>query len=660
MKTKFNLLIILMFFVVNTDAQKIIESNNKQIDEAIKELEKLPKSDTTRLRQLIKVINIPIFKAGKERVMNYYFEAKALSKKLNSKQNMAHCYFFMGVYQKSKMNYGGAIKYLDSMSVLTQNSADTTLQMLNAFSYYQKGHIYNASENYYSALANFFEALKFYNTKNSQRSRYSYKTIGNIYYNLHNYAKSNQYNKAFLTQCLLAKDTPSALDASILLAQTYIELNKIDSAKYYLSLLKTAVNDSLDNTLVFAYYQKVGLIHYLENNFSEAETNFKKALTFTTDPMHSATKAYILGFYARNELKRGNTSKAKMIADEYLLIAETNNIKNHLVDAYATVSDCYQKIGNTPKALEYLQKSVVIKDSLLTETNLRQANTLASIYEVEKKEKEILKLQSQSEIQEVNLKKESFLNKILFGGALALIIIGLLGYRNFINRQKIQQLKITELEKNKQLQSVDAMLKGQEDERNRIAKDLHDGLGGMLSGVKISFTTMKENLVMSAENVSVFEQSISQLDSTISELRKIAHNLMPEALVRFGLHDAIKDFCTSIMSATHINIVYENLGEIRKLDNTANTYIYRIIQELINNAVKHSNPKQILVQITTTPNKTLLTVEDDGYGMDASKMAISKGIGITNIQHRVNYFKGNVTFENKNPQGTSVNIELNV
>jgi two-component system, NarL family, sensor kinase len=124
--------------------------------------------------------------------------------------------------------------------------------------------------------------------------------------------------------------------------------------------------------------------------------------------------------------------------------------------------------------------------------------------------------------------------------------------------------------------------------------------------------------------------------------------------------NAIKDFCTSIMSATHINIVYENMGETRKLDNTANTYIYRIIQELINNAVKHGNPKQILVQMTTTPSKILLTIEDDGKGMDALKMETSKGIGITNIQHRVNYFKGNLEFENKTPQGTAVNIELNV
>jgi two-component system, NarL family, sensor kinase len=102
------------------------------------------------------------------------------------------------------------------------------------------------------------------------------------------------------------------------------------------------------------------------------------------------------------------------------------------------------------------------------------------------------------------------------------------------------------------------------------------------------------------------------------------------------------------------------MGESRKLDNTANTYIYRIIQELINNAIKHGQPNQILVQLTTASNKVLITVEDDGKGIDNAKLATSKGTGLTNIKHRVNYFKGNVAFENNEPQGTVVNIELNV
>ncbi|MFM2327705.1 MAG: hypothetical protein RIR31_1907, partial [Bacteroidota bacterium] len=255
-------------------------------------------------------------------------------------------------------------------------------------------------------------------------------------------------------------------------------------------------------------------------------------------------------------------------------------------------------------------------------------------------------------------KQKSNLNKILFGGAGLLLIISFLGYRNFKSRQKIQQQKITELEKDKQLLAIDAMLKGQEEERSRIAKDLHDGLGGMLSGVKLSFVNMKENMVMDAESVSSFENSIMQLDNTIAELRKVAHNLMPEALVKFGLKNAILDFCNAMQISSKTKIIFEQMGTERQLSNTADLYIYRIVQELINNAIKHAAPNQILVQLTKTTEKILLTVEDDGRGFNTEQLQFSKGIGMKNIQQRVNYFKGKIDIASQPTEGTSVNIEL--
>ena len=131
-------------------------------------------------------------------------------------------------------------------------------------------------------------------------------------------------------------------------------------------------------------------------------------------------------------------------------------------------------------------------------------------------EKEMLQLRMVSE-------QKSTLNKILIGAAFAIFLISLLGYRNFRNKQKvasqqhlIQQQKILELEKDKQLFAIDAMLKGQEEERSRIAKDLHDGLGGMLSGTKLSFIHMKENLVLTPENAALFDKSLAMLDRTIA------------------------------------------------------------------------------------------------------------------------------------------------
>ncbi|NJO25712.1 MAG: sensor histidine kinase [Bacteroidia bacterium] len=253
----------------------------------------------------------------------------------------------------------------------------------------------------------------------------------------------------------------------------------------------------------------------------------------------------------------------------------------------------------------------------------------------------------------------------LFIAAIAglLVLIGLI-YRIYKSRHKLlrqekelQQQKITDLEKDKQLLTIEAMLKGQEEERNRIAKDLHDGLGGMLSGTKLSFINFREELILTPNSERRFVQSVSMLDNTIGELRKVAHNLMPEVLLRFGLEEALRDFCSSIQASSGIKVIYQQLGNKRKIETAAETAVYRIVQELVNNALKHAGATQIVVQLTMHNDKTTVTVEDNGKGFD-SKQAAGKGAGLLNIRHRVNYFKGNIDIDSEQGNGTSVTIEL--
>ena len=251
--------------------------------------------------------------------------------------------------------------------------------------------------------------------------------------------------------------------------------------------------------------------------------------------------------------------------------------------AYDWLSVVYQIQKNYYQAFTYMKNYEYLYDSIVTEENFKRLAAVEHKYELGKKDNEIISLGFSN-------KKKSLQNKIVIGAAVALLFISFLGYRNFKSKQKLQQQQIAELEKEKQLQAVDAMLKGQEEERGRLAKDLHDGLGGMLSGVKLSFSNMKENLILDADNAVRFEKSISQLDNTIAELRKVAHNLMPEALVKFGLKSAVEDFCETLQSSSGCKIMYQQLGAERDLENIANVNIYRIIQELVNNAVKHANP----------------------------------------------------------------------
>jgi signal transduction histidine kinase len=149
------------------------------------------------------------------------------------------------------------------------------------------------------------------------------------------------------------------------------------------------------------------------------------------------------------------------------------------------------------------------------------------------------------------------------------------------------------------------------------------------------------------------------LDTSIIEMRRVAHNLMPENLVKFGLDAALKDFCEDINQSGVIKIRYISMGlEGGDFDQTVAISLYRIIQELVNNILKHAEAKQALVQLTKNGNLILLDVEDDGKGFDHSKMLLSTGIGWTNIKSRLEYLNAKVTLDSAPRKGSSIHIEV--
>jgi two-component system, NarL family, sensor kinase len=278
-------------------------------------------------------------------------------------------------------------------------------------------------------------------------------------------------------------------------------------------------------------------------------------------------------------------------------------------------------------------------------------------FESEKKESMIKQLEADKQLQDLTIRQKNTLNYLLIGSAITLFVISLLSYRTYSQKQKLQQQRITQLESEKQLTATEAVLKGEEQERSR----LHDGLGGMLSGIKYSFNTMKGNLIMTPENQQAFERSMDMLDSSIKEMRRVAHNMMPEALVRFGLDTALKDFCNDINKSGALEISYQSIGlENETLDQTTSITIYRIVQELISNTMRHAAAKTAIVQVTKSDGQLSVTVEDDGKGFDTIILKQSKGIGWANIQHRVDFLKGKLDVNSQPGNGTSVHIEFNV
>jgi len=151
------------------------------------------------------------------------------------------------------------------------------------------------------------------------------------------------------------------------------------------------------------------------------------------------------------------------------------------------------------------------------------------------------------------------------------------------------------------------------------------------------------------------------LDTSIKEMRRVAHNMMPETLVKFGLDTALKDFCNDINQSGVLKLTYQSIGmEKVTLEHTVAITIYRIVQELINNTIKHSAAKTAIVQLTNNEGHFLVTVEDDGKGFDISILKGSKGMGWSNIESRVGFLKGTIDLQSSPDKGTSVHLEIPV
>lgn len=325
------------------------------------------------------------------------------------------------------------------------------------------------------------------------------------------------------------------------------------------------------------------------------------------------------------------------------------------------LSNVYFALQDIPRAREAMKQSELLGDRLINEEIQGKTLELEKKYESEKQRNQILQLESQNATQQAVNQKRQLTIWILVILAFSLSAIGLLIQRKNQHKQRLQLHRIKELETEKQLTATEAVLKGEEQERSRLAKDLHDGLGGMLSGIKFSFQTMKGNLILTPENAQLFERSLDMLDTSISEMRRVAHNLMPENLIKFGLDSALRDFFDDINLSGVIQLRYISIGlKDVQIDQTIAISLYRIIQELVNNILKHAEAKQALVQLTKNENLILLDVEDDGKGFEHSKMLLSTGIGWTNIKSRLEYLNAKVTLDSSPGKGSSIHIEVQI
>ncbi len=587
----------------------------------------------------------------------YYKQADSISRFAGNQK------FFLDIYSLYSWVLNNQNRFGESLEL--GKRALTISQHLNnkleiAHAYTSIGLVYINMSFFQLALENYFKAMDIYQALNDEKSICKlYSRISGCYYPLKLYKKSFEYEEKSLNCLLASKDTPRIRNAYFNAGLNLKEMEEYDEAfSYYqgaIELNKIQEDKILDCRLKYA----LAALMNAQGNYQQAIEYAKKGIEVSKTMNFESGVAVNMAEMGRAYMKLGKFREARDLLKQSVDLAVKNNLGEELQLALDPIRFVEAALGNFSASEEYDKLFRKLNDSIFNLQSSNNLQELESKYQADKKENEITRLQSEKKVQDLSLQKKNIINIILVGSALTLLVISLLAYRNFRQKQILQQQRITELETEKKLMAAEAVLKGEEQERTRIAKDLHDGLGGMLSGIKYVFQNMKGNLIMTPENHRSFERGMDMLDTSIKEMRRVAHNMMPEALVKFGLDTALKDFCNDINQSGALKITYQSLGmDNSSLGHTTSITIYRIVQELINNTIKHSAAKSAIVQLTNNEGRFLITVEDDGKGFDTAILNASKGIGWSNIRHRVEFLKAKLDVQSGAGKGTSVHIEI--
>ncbi|MDQ3048191.1 MAG: sensor histidine kinase [Bacteroidota bacterium] len=590
----------------NADKKKALEYAQQELSIATKL--KNPKA----IAQGHNDIGITYYQFGKlKEALASYEQSLAIRKTLNDKSLIASSLNKIALVHHDMGNYP---KALEMQLSIIEIYKELNIPQNIAFTYNNIGELYNQQNDYDQALAYWEKALVInQQTGDKYAMGGSYSGMGVLF------EKQKKYDKAieYLTKG----------------AQLFLEIGDYDD-------YSSCINN-------------VGMIYRSQGNTKKGLDAYLSALEMALkyEDSHGVAKYSCNIGVVYTDL--GNFALAESYLMKGLEIAKTNNIRSVERQAYKSLTTLFIK-SKDPKAMEYYQKYDALKDSIFSEESTKQIAEMQTKYDSEKKEQENQLLSKDNDVKEALIKQQTTQRNLLIFSLGAIILVSLLLY----NRYKLKQKELfqKELIRQQELRSK-AIIEAEEKERMRIAQELHDGVGQQLSAVKLNMSSLESSLdLQNDEQRLMMKNALEIIDDSVKEVRSVSHSMMPNALIKSGLATAVREFLNRISHTDKLKIELEIDGLNERLEPTAETVLFRVLQEIVNNIIKHSEASIVNIQLIRHEDELTLMVEDNGKGFDINR--VSGGIGLKNIQSRVEYLNGSVHFDSHPGKGTTVSIEI--
>ncbi len=579
---------------------------------------------------------------------------------LQIKGQLAHNYNLMGIILLNKNEQEQALEYFTKAKVLFHQLHDSTGIIFISNSL---GSLHETLGNYDSAAFYFFNFIKLCE-KTGQEAQLGVGlvNIANIYMLNQDYEKAKEYAQRSISLSQEFDRPDLEVNAYKYLAIIHTKELKFEEALRYFLLATELAEKINDQSELSSIYINLG-------NFYDDQKQYDKALEYYNK---SASIAKITGdidvlsssFLHKGLIyeRKGNANLALIYYDSVINILEGEGYYNELSSVYYNIYKIYETKQDYKNAFNYQSKYYSLKDSALNIESKKAIAGMTLKYEKEKDQAKILNLENINLQKDLTLRKRTNQKNMIFFSGLGLILIAvfiLIFIRYKARKEKIiAEQKIVQLEEEKKLLAASSIVNGQEEERKRIATELHDGLGVLLSTVKMQFSSLKSKI---PENQSLIEKATNLLEQATGDVRRISHNMMPGLLTKLGFFEALADLFEQMNESGKIKADLSVEGNISsRMPENLEIMLYRIIQEMVNNSVKHADANTISLIINLLPTHISIQFSDDGKGFNVDEMLKLKTIGLKSILSRIKFLNGDVTIESNPGKGSTFFMQVPV
>ncbi|HOG18930.1 MAG TPA: tetratricopeptide repeat protein [Salinivirgaceae bacterium] len=592
----------------------------------------------------------------------YCLKHLEIAQELNIPKSIAAAYQNLGIVASQKGYNRQALEYYNKITEIAEKTGDSSLVMRNlvnaGLSYYKLG-------DYTKSITILMRGLKIAEETKDTNNIINYtKNLSGAYHAVNNLELSLKWALYTYSISTEKNDLRGIGLACNTLGAIYLDMKDYDNSIKYFNIdldIKKKIKDKRGEA---AALHSLGNVYAIKGDFEKGELYYRNSLLLKKETGDNESIACTYNSLTATYIDKGDLLKAQSSIDSalfYSRLADDEKLSRNILDNQKMLAE---KKGDFKTALAFADSIMIAKDSIYKEEFNKHVAELETIYKTEQKEKEIEIQNALILNQELKIKQAKLITLlILCASILFFVVIGLL-YINYRKRQK-EQLKLARINeqlalekynsvyRDMQLKVIQEKIAGQEEERSRIARELHDGVGGNLVALKLLLEQ-----TMADPNPEDISSISSRVVKTLEEVRSISHNLMPPIFSDISIDQVLRLHIEDLNKSCEINfnVLFLTKTGWEQIDTKLQVEIYRIIQELCSNIQKYSNATQVDIQLSILDNTINVLMEDNGSPFEYT----AKGIGYRNIKERLLQFDGVFDKSSGGSSGNTYHIQIPV